>query len=346
MTNPANPATANTAPSRDDDIRDFVANSDWHAAFIAPLRIDASIRRFFRLTKGGETAVLMDARPPLEDTTVFEFMAAKFRKLGFSVPEIYTTDHARGLVIMEDFGDDTMFFLLEKGADAGQFLRLAMDAQVHKYHADPAIALEGCAPLADAYWMHRVEQLLLHYMPMVEKTTPSPDSCQDYMGLFKEALAAAQGLPKVLLHGDFGVNNLFYLPGRPGIRALGLVDFQDLTDARGNMCGSPAFDPMFLLQDVRMDFPGSLEDELKTRFLAETGIKDIEQFELEYATISAMQSAKCLGLFARLGYREKREFYLPFIPNCWRNLRRSLKVPAMAKIKRWFDTTIPNWDQV
>lgn len=324
--------------TREQEINNFIATGDWASAVVSPLRVDASVRRYFRLNKNGKTAVLMDARPPLEDTTTFAFMADKLRRMGFSVPEIYAADHTAGLVLMEDFGDDTFFDLITKGiGDTRELLTLAVDALIHKYQADPAIALEGCVAYSDEYWLFRVEQFLKFYMPQVHGVTLPADVHAEYLDIFKRTLDAAHYFPPVLLHGDYGAQNLFLLKDRPGIKALGIIDFQDMTDARGNMSGSPAFDLMFLLQDVRMKFPGDLEQNLKARFIKETGITEVDQFNAEYATISAAQSAKCLGLFARLGHVDKREFYLQFLPNCWRNLDGSLQHPALSELKGWFD---------
>ena len=157
--------------------------------------------------------------------------------------------------------------------------------------------------------------------------------------MFKDLLDRAHKLPDVLLHGDYGLQNFMYLPDRPGIQALGLLDFQDMTDARGNMCGSPAFDLMFLLRDVRAHYAEEMIVKLTNRFIAGTNLnaKDMDQFEYECAAITAAQSAKCLGLFARFGVVNNRPEYLPFIDNCWRNLRWAFAHPGLADVKMWFE---------
>lgn len=334
------------AADRATQINAFIAQQpDWVGSIREALRIDASVRRYYRLRHpDGKTAVLMDARPPLEDTATFAFMAQKLARLGFSVPTVYATDHESGLILMEDFGDETFFDLLTAGKESPEkLLTLAVDALVHKYRADPAVALEGCVAYSDEYWLFRVEQFLKFYLPLDRGATLPPDAHAEYLAVFKRALDAAHHFPPVLLHGDYGAQNLFYLAERPGIRALGVIDFQDMTDARGNMSGSPAFDLVFLLQDVRMSFPDGLETTLKARFIEGANIPadQIDAFNAEYATISAAQAAKCLGLFARLGHQDGRAHYLDFIPNCWRNLRGSLQHPALAEVKAWFEKYVP-----
>jgi len=326
-----------TEDQRFQQMRDFIERTAWAGSPLAPLRIDASIRRFFRVTQGRNTAVLMDARPPLEDTVAFELMQKKLSKIGLTVPDIYACDHANGLVLMEDFGDERYYELVTgKKADTGKLYALAVDALVHKYFADPAAALDQSAAYSDEYWLFRIEQFLLHYMPHVVGRGATPTERDDFLGLFREAINASHKFSPVLLHGDYGAQNIYHLPCRPGIKALGMIDFQDMTDARGNMMGSPAFDLVFLLQDVRVDLPPALEADMRRRFIEKTGIKDVADFEGVYATIGTAQAAKCLGLFARLGHVNGRREYLQFIPYCWRNLEKNLSHAGLKGIKGWF----------
>lgn len=327
-----------TEEQRQQQMRAFVDTTEFAGSPLLALRIDASVRRFFRVVQGDKTAVLMDARPPLEDTAVFETMQKKLETIGLTVPRVYAMNHAQGLVLMEDFGDERYFELItQKKEDVQKLYKLAVDVLVHKFFADPAIALEESVAYCDEYWLFRVEQFLIHYMPHVMKRTPTAEEREEFLALFRDAITTAHHFDPVLLHGDYGAQNLYYMPEREGVKALGLIDFQDMTDARGNMMGSPAFDLVFLLQDVRIDLPEGLEEEMLARFIEKTKITDTELFKGEYATIGTAQAVKCLGLFARLGHGQGRREYLEFLPYCWRNLESNLRHPALQEIKNWFD---------
>ncbi len=351
----------------------FVKQSSWQGAVITPLAQDVSVRKFFRLVNGDKTAILMDARPPLEDTAMFEFMRNKFDKIGLNVPEIYETDHDKGFVIMEDFGDERCYELVSSAkktlddmhatcvgtlvkkhainlkeakercnllvADdrksVNKIYEACVDVLIHKYKADPEVALDQSVAYSDDYWLFRVEQFLLHYMPHVVGREPTEKERKKFLSLFKDAIANSHGLDDVLLHGDYGVQNIYYFKDT---KSVGLIDFQDMTDARGNMMSSPAFDLVFLLQDVRTAVSDDLEQEMKQRFIDGVGFtqKQIEQFNKEYAIIGTAQAVKCLGLFARLSYVDKRDEYLKFLPNCLRSLNKNLSNPELKAIKAWF----------
>ncbi len=319
------------------ELMPFLTASGYAGATITPLRQDVSTRTFYRVQHAGRSMILMKAAPPLEDTRTFAFMQQKLARIGMSVPEIYAADHDSGLVLMEDFGDIRFFELVSDGTgDIMQLYRLAVDGLIHKAKADPAIALEDSVAYSDEYWLFRVEQFLLHYMPHLMKRTPSEEARAEFLALYKAALDNAHTFPPVLFHGDYGVQNLYFLKDRPGVKALGLIDFQDLSDGRGNMMGSPAFDLVFLLQDVRASLPAGLEEEMKQRFIDGMNITDTHVFNREYATIGLAQATKCLGLFARLAYGQGRMEYAPFIAYCWRNVIKNIEHPDLAPIKDWF----------
>jgi N-acetylmuramate 1-kinase len=65
---------------------DFLAEHGWDGAEIRPLAGDASFRRYFRVHRGGETAVLMDAPPEHEDIGPFLTVAGHLIDRGFSPP--------------------------------------------------------------------------------------------------------------------------------------------------------------------------------------------------------------------------------------------------------------------
>ncbi len=324
---------------------DFVNSSKWAGATISPISWDVSIRRFYRLSKNEDTAVLMDARPPLENTEMYQFMRDKMANIGLYVPVIYEADHEKGFVIMQDFGDVKAYDLVNAGkTNLHDMYSSFIDVLSHKHKADKNLALQDSVAYSDEYWLFRVEQFLIHYMPRVLNREVTQTMREEFLGIYKEALDNAHVLENVLLHGDFGVNNLYYFPENKCLSKVGVIDFQDLTDARGNMMGSPAFDLAFLMEDVRVELPANLEDDMIDLFLKKTGIEDIENFYKEYSTIATAQATKCLGLFARLGLVNGRTEYLKFIPFCLRNLKKNLPNKDLVRVKKWFEQNKINLD--
>src|SRR5262245_55818995 len=104
----------------------FLAEHGWGDAERVPLAGDASFRRYDRLHRSGETAVLMDARPPVGEVRPFVRIANLLRSAGLSAPAIWAADETSGLLLLEDFGDDTYTRLLGRGADPVPLYDLAI----------------------------------------------------------------------------------------------------------------------------------------------------------------------------------------------------------------------------
>src|ERR1700712_4991463 len=112
--------------SRDDLIAMFLARPGFSPSDVEPLAQDASFRRYLRI-RGERPAVLMDAPPP-EDVRPFLRIAAHLRGIGLVVPAILAADETNGLVLEQDFGDDLMSVLLDRGEDPDRLLDAAIDA--------------------------------------------------------------------------------------------------------------------------------------------------------------------------------------------------------------------------
>ena len=51
---------------------------------------------------------------------------------------------------------------------------------------------------------------------------------------------------------------------------------------------------------------------------------------------------KAIGIFARLWHRDGKPRYLRHIPRLWRMLAATLAEPALAPVKDWLDTYLPD----
>ena len=87
--------------------RAFVVRAGWGDAREGLLAGDASFRKYFRLTRPGGTAVVMDAPAPQEDVRPFVRIGRHLSAIKLSAPEIRAVDETGGFLLLEDLGDDT-----------------------------------------------------------------------------------------------------------------------------------------------------------------------------------------------------------------------------------------------
>ena len=137
-----------------------------------------------------------------------------------------------------------------------------------------------------------------------------------------------------MVYRDYFAENLMIL-SRPGLAALGLLDFQDA------VAGPITYDLASLLEDARRDLPHALVDSMRARYIAAFPALDAEAFAASWAAMAAHRHIKCLGLFVRLAKRDGKPAYLVHIPRLWRLLDRSLSHPALGPLAGWLDTHVP-----
>ncbi len=321
---------------RDALIGAFLAANGWGEAKRTPMGGDASFRRRERLSDGKRRALLVDAPPPLEDVRPYIAVADHLRALGFSAPRIFAAEIAAGLLVIEDFGVDTYTRLLENDADETSLYALAVDVLIALHRKPPAAAMPPDLPhYDDARLLEEAGLLVEWYIPAIAGERLGEAAERRYFGLWRELLPLARKVPEALVLRDYHVDNLMWLPDRKGVRACGLLDFQDA------VAGPVSYDLISLLEDARRDLKPGLAGEMNARYLAAFPGLDRDAFAASSAILAAQRNAKIIGIFTRLCVRDGKPAYLAHIPRVWRLLEHDLAHAVLEPMRSWFERHIP-----
>lgn len=318
---------------RSAQIEAFLAAAGWRAAPRRILAADASFRRYERLAGPQGRAVLMDAPPPMENVVPFLTVARHLATLGYSAPRILAEDHEAGLLLLEDFGDDTFTRLLAAGADETALYDLAIDLLID-LHLHPRAAAIDLPPYDEARLLTEAALLTDWYLPAIGVAV-SQEARADYQRLWRAAFAVLRDAAPTLVLRDYHVDNLMRLPGRSGVAACGLLDFQDA------VLGHAAYDLVSLLEDARRDITPRVVATMFERYMAAFPALDRASFEAAYAVLGAQRNAKIIGIFTRLMARDGKPHYLRHIPRVWRLLEGDLDHPILSGLRDWFDRHVP-----
>ncbi|MDT9597591.1 aminoglycoside phosphotransferase family protein [Sphingosinicella rhizophila] len=308
---------------------EFLASHGWAGADIRPLAGDASFRRYFRVHKGGETAVLMDAPPKHEDLGPFLKVTDHLLDRGFSPPRPLAVDRATGLLLLEDFGDERVGKVLQREPQR--------EREIYQSAVDILTRLASQAAPADLppydqeAMSREVDLFIQWYAPALSLDVDQGSYVRAWQQTWADVLDMVDANPVLALR-DYHADNLMVLPGR---RELGLLDYQDA------LAGHAAYDLVSLLQDARRDVTPALEEEMIGHYAAGANVTDLTRFRAHYEILGAQRNTKILGIFTRLWKRDGKAHYLALQPRVWGYLERNLRHPALQAVRAWFEANVP-----
>ncbi|MCB1351644.1 MAG: phosphotransferase [Rhodobacteraceae bacterium] len=323
---------------RDTEIRDFLTAEGWGAAQRVPLAGDASARRYERLARAGQRAILMDAPPESGlDSLPFLVITRWLGRHGLSAPEILAEDPGRGLVLLEDLGDDLFMGLCATDpAREPSLYGAAVDLLARYQELPPPTPAEGWTPppYDMAVLMREARLAVEWYLAAATGQAPSEDTLAEFQAVAAAAFTEVATAQDVPIYRDYHAENLLWLPERQGLARVGLLDYQDM------LLGHPAYDLVSLLEDARRDLGPGLRDAMLERYLARTG-RARDGFLRDAHTLSAQRNLKILGLFTRLCRRDGKPRYLAYLPRVWRLLAQDLSHPDLAPLRAWVARHLP-----
>src|ERR1700723_3747730 len=288
-------------------------------ASIAPASADASFRRYFRVIRGADSYIVMDAPPDKEDSGPFLQVARILGSLDLNVPMILARDMERGFLLLSDLGSCQYLDALAAEGAADELYADALRGLRTMQTADAG--LSQALPRYDRALLLREMELLPEWF-LIRHLGLTIEARERAMltGLFESLVQAAVSQPACFVHRDYHSRNLLVTPERnPGI-----LDFQDA------VWGPVTYDLASLLKDCYIAWPAPrvrdwalrYRERLLTRgfpFLGASEWEFIRWFDL----VGLQRHIKVLGIFARLFYRDGKQQYLKDLPRVLRYTRET-----------------------
>lgn len=280
---------------------------------IAAASADASFRRYFRVTRGNQSWIAMDAPPQKEDMEPYIRIANMLVEVGVNAPHVLQSDLQQGFLLNSDLGNRTYLAQIDSGADAERLYDDAMSALVQiqangRQHA-------SSLPLYDEALLRRELELFPEWF--CDRHLQLALTAADQAALrqvFDALIAAALAQPRVFVHRDYHSRNLMMTDGGRFGHNPGILDFQDA------VYGPVTYDLVSLLRDCYVAWPiervhGWLYRFRETARAAgvDTG-PDQATFLRWFDLMGVQRHLKAIGIFARLWHRDGKPGYLKDIP--------------------------------
>ena len=290
---------------------------------IAPASIDASFRRYFRVTLAQEialpdsgarvtTLIAMDAPPPHENCGPYVAVARLLADAGVNAPTVLAKDLEQGFLLLSDLG--TLTYLSElSDATAPVLYRDAMSALVRWQLA----SREGVLPRYDETLLLRELNLFPEWYVARHLGISLTDEQQAVLaGAFRRILDNNLKQPNVFVHRDYHSRNLMVCLPNPGV-----LDFQDA------VYGPITYDLVSLLRDAYIAWDEERQLDWAVRYwerAREARLPvddDFAEFWRDFEWMGVQRQLKVLGIFARLYHRDGKDGYLADLPRVMIYLR-------------------------
>jgi aminoglycoside/choline kinase family phosphotransferase len=299
-------------------------------AQIEPASADASFRRYFRLIRGADSYIVMDAPPEKEALAPFIGVAQSLRGIGLNVPVILARDLERGLLLLSDLGKRLYLSDLLAGRDVERLYADALDA-LARLQTRGGEAARGLPPYDRAALVREMELLPEWFLGRHLGLPPTAAERAMLDRLFEALAQSALAQPAVFVHRDYHSRNLLITDeNNPGI-----LDFQDAVR------GAATYDVVSLLKDCYVAWPrerviGWLLGYRERLEPAGLDLGSDEELIRRFDLMGLQRHIKVLGIFARLFYRDGKSGYLEDLPRVLAYTREAAALyPETAEFARY-----------
>lgn len=282
-----------------------------------PVAAHASKRKLVRLSSGG-TSVIVAFNPVPDEDRAFVALTSHFRSKSLPVPLIYGSDYNRGLVMMEDLGNSTLYdIVMDEGADSVRVRQLYIKALEFllefQITAGRTLDYTVCFPhmVFDQNGMKSdVRRFEEEFCGRVGIKL-SDEARAEFYELFDWMSLAPS---EYFMYRDFQSRNIMVDPEDK----LWFIDYQ-------NGCRGPLqYDVVSLLFQSRTSLDGTMRSALLESYLntleGKFGI-DPDEFVRYYPAALLLRLFQVLGRYGRLGLGEGNPTFLYVIPQTLDSLK-------------------------
>ncbi len=304
-------------------IQEFVAKTVWKDWQRNPVQGDASARRYWRLTDGTHTVILMDDAPELGGSTVpFATIAQLLSNHGLCPPHILAHDAENGLMIISDLGtQDVASWLRAHPTQEKKLYQTSVDVLLKLHKITPPQDLERMTAQSGADMLAIVGEFY------------SRGDVADLQREMRMALDVHAPTADTLALRDFHAENLIWRDTHKGLDRVGLLDFQDAFVAPAG------YDLVSLLRDARRDVGHETAEAMMAYFTESIGAGP--EFRTQLACIAIQRNLRILGIFGRLSLKMGKARYLDLIPRVWGDIQTDLTDPALKYLRQAISDTVP-----
>lgn len=286
---------------------------------------DASTRRYYRITSGHNSWVLMVWDPFNPQDYPFLSVQKHLLRNEVHVPLIMDMSPSEGLVLLEDLGDLTLERKFWENQDQNlvlDFYKLAIDELI-KIHYPATQDRQPCKAFDIAFdtekFLWEMNYGLDHVLIKLCKMNLTEKQTTELKEIFLEICQTLHKEEKLISHRDYHSRNLMI-----HLNKMRVIDFQD---AR---LGPIQYDLVSLLRDSYVNLSEKISKQLLDYYFEQRrdyrkDNLDLEHFRHIYELQSIQRCFKACGSFASFYNLRKDTRYLKYLPHTGKRVIKCLK---------------------
>ncbi|MGD0282098.1 MAG: phosphotransferase [Dissulfurispiraceae bacterium] len=280
--------------------------------------VGGSDRKYFRVERDGETAVMMKCAAGDPDFARHIEYTLFFRKFALPMPGLISVDAEKMSALFEDLGDISLYSWLKcprTGSQVERVYRKALDVLV-TLHGTVTDNVGECPLLANRIFDHdhlRWETAYFMERFVVGLRCMSiPDAAMlDYE--FNSLALKVDAFPKAVVHRDFQSQNIMITQ----TESPGIIDYQ------GARMAPPAYDVVSLLWDPYYRLDDAMRAGLIGYYMdcMNAGGSDVAKFMETLLPCRLQRHMQALGAYGFLSSVKGKKYFLKHVPEALRMLK-------------------------
>ena len=295
---------------------------------------DASFREFYRLQKGRNTSIIVQAKKEKFKNLITYIVVNKIlAKYKIYAPKLLTNHYRHNIIEITDLGQKSFYNSIikkkNKFNDYKDLIKIIIKLQNIKLQRNYRL---GKFKINFQNYsiknLHKESDLFFDWYLKYHLKSPKIKKIKkiiknELTKIYKKLYFKNN----TFVHRDFHASNIII-----DKKKYGLIDSQDA------IIGNPLYDVASLIDDVRIKLPSNLQEKLLNFYYYKSKLKKEEYKNLknDFEILSVQRNLKILGIFIRLFKRDGKPDYLKYLPRTWSLIERRLKNPVFKSLNLLF----------
>ena len=281
---------------------------------------DASFRKFYR-NKKNHSLVVYAKKEKLKNLLIYDAINKILIKNKILAPKLLKHNYKDNLIEIEDFGDDTLFKILDKKKISKELMfkkilktliklqsikdRYVINFRNQKYKIkeyNNKILFDEANLFSEWYVTRKLNTFKVRNFK------------KKYKKEVKNLLLKLKFKNDTFVHRDFHISNLIYFKNN-----IGVIDTQDA------LIGNKAYDLASLVDDVRLKTSNKFKKKVLNNYLKKFEKDKIKEFLNDFEILSVVRNLKIIGIFMRLAVRDNKKKYKKMVPYAWQMINYRMK---------------------